>query len=96
MFGLSATMYKYLPLLATFSANAGVYIDIGLGVPLTPDSGYMPDMYGIAAIGYVHQFDNIVSLDLGLVHRSLTGTDPCHDNNCYGDNAIETKIRLEW
>lgn len=91
-----------LLILALLSTNAfaGPYVELGLGVPLSPDTGYTPDMYGIAALGYIHRFDEIVSLDIGFAHKSLTGTDKgmCGDGtmDCYGDNVVETKLRLEW
>lgn len=83
-------------LIITPSVAAGPYLEVGLAVPLTPDTGYTPDSYGIAAVGYVRHLDEVASLDIGLVHRSLTGSDPCHDNNCNGDNAIEAKLRFEF
>lgn len=89
-------MYKYLLLLLPFSVTAGPYIELGLGVPLFPDSGYIPDGYGIASVGYIHRLDNEAAIDVGFAHRSLTGSDTCHDNNCNGDNAIEAKLRLEF
>lgn len=89
-------MYKYLIIMISLSANAGPYIEVGLGVPLSPDTGYMPDQYGIASFGYNHHVDAIASIDIGFMHRSLTGSDHCHNDNCNGDNAIETKLRFEW
>ena len=89
-------MYKYLLALISLPVHAGIYVDAGLGVPLSPETGYTPDMYGIAGIGYIHRVDKVLSLDLGLVHRSLTGNDYCNNGKCNGDNAVETKIRLEW
>ncbi len=91
-------MYKYTLILLAFSVNAGPYIEVGLGVPLTPDTGYIPDSYGVAAVGYVHHVDTMASIDIGLVHRSLTGSDEgeCSLERCYGDNAVEAKLRFEW
>jgi len=73
----------------------GFYLEVGLGVPLTPAQGYIPDLYGVAGAGYVHRFDEVVSLDIGYVHRSLTGVDRCA-SPCKGDNVIETKVRVEF
>ncbi len=92
-------MYKsplFIVMLFTTQLYAGPYVEVGLGVPLNPALGYTPDMYAIASAGYVHHFDNVVSLDLGLVHRSLTGSDTCNNNTCLGDNIVEAKIRLEF
>lgn len=75
---------------------AGPYIEVGIGVPLLPESGYIPDSYGIAAFGYKHHIDETLTFDVAAVHRSLTGSDYCNNDNCYGDNAIETKFILEW
>ena len=89
-------MYKYLIILLPTLAISAPYIEVGLGVPLTPDTGYMPDMYGVASFGYVHHLDEVASIDIGFVHRSLTGTDRINDNKDRGDNAIETKLRFEF
>jgi hypothetical protein len=90
-------MFKYM-LLFPLSVSAGPYIEVGLGVPLTPDTGYIPDQYGIAGFGYVHHIDHVASIDIGFEHRSLTGTDAnaCPHTNCNGDNAIAAKLRFEW
>jgi len=74
----------------------GPYIEVGLAVPLTPGYGYIPNSYGIAAAGYNHAFDDMVSVRIGFVHRSLTGGDDCNNRKCYGDNAIESRLRFEW
>ena len=82
-----------------YSANAGPYIEAGLGVPLSPEKGYIPDQYGHFAIGWNHPIDDILSFDLSYQHKSLTGAEhPCgtSDTRCYGLNAIEGKFRLEW
>lgn len=76
--------------------NAGPYIELGLGVPLTPETGYIPDQYGLAGFGYTHYLDNVASIDIGFEHRSVTGADTCHNDNCYGDNAIAAKLKFEW
>lgn len=92
-------MYKYLLLcLLPLSVSAGPYIEIGLGVPLSPDTGYIPDQYGIAGFGYVHHLDRVASIDIGFHHRSLTGTDikACPHTKCLGDDAIEVKLKFEW
>lgn len=89
-------MYKYLLFILPVIVNAGPYIEVGLGVPLLPETGYTPDQYGIAAFGYNHHLDKIASVDIGFMHRSLTGSDNCHNDNCYGDNTIEAKLRFEW
>ena len=90
-------MYKLLPLilLLPMALNAGPYIEVGLAVPLSPDTGYLPDQYGIAGFGYTHHLDDVASLDIGFQHRSLTGSDYCHEQ-CNGDNAIAAKLRFEW
>ena len=89
-------MYKYLIFLLPIAVNAGPYIELGVGIPLFPESGYIPDQYGIIDVGYIHRIDEMLSLDIAFGHRSLTGYDNCHDNKCDGDNVVETKIRLEW
>lgn len=89
-------MYKYLLIMLPITINAGPYAELGLGVPLFPEYGYTPDMYGVVGIGYLHQIDKLVALDVSFVHRSLTGTDPCNNNNCRGDNSVETKLRYTW
>jgi len=89
-------MYKYLPIiLLAFNASAGPYLEVGLGVPLDPNTGYIPDQYGILSVGYIERITPRLSLDVGFHHRSLTGEDNCN-NTCKGDNAIEAKFRLEW
>ena len=91
-------MYKYLIFLISSPINAGAYLETGLGVPLDPDHGYIPDLYGILGVGYSHHIDSVVSVDIGYTHRSSTGTDggKCGEDRCKGDHAIETKLRLEW
>ena len=79
-----------------YSANAGPYIEAGLGVPLSPVTGYMPDGYGILSVGYVHRVDSVISFDLAGVHRSLTGPDYCNGGDCNGDNVVEFKARFEF
>ena len=86
----------FLGVLMSTGVVAGPYIELGLGVPLFPESGYIPDQYGIIDVGYIHRIDEMLSLDIAFGHRSLTGIDHCHQDNCAGDNVIETKIRLEW
>lgn len=76
--------------------SAAPYIELGLGVPLFPDSGYIPDSYGIASVGYEYKIDNRFSIDMSFGHRSLTGIDDCNNNKCSGDNVIETKLRIEF
>ena len=91
-------MLKFIPLffLLASQAQARPYIELGLGVPLSPTTGYTPDSYGIASIGYEHNLDKQMSVDMGFVHRSLTGADLCNNANCAGDNAVEVKLRFEW
>ena len=92
-------MYKLLlGMVLSTSAVAGPYIEVGLGVPLDPDTGYIPDQYGIAGFGYVHHIDYFASIDIGFQHRSLTGTDvnACPHTKCTGDNVIAAKLRFEW
>lgn len=80
----------------TVPTFAGLYLDWGLGVPLFPQEGYIPDIYGIVGFGYSHPIDDILSVEVGFEHRSITGNDVCNNGECSGDNAIETKLRLEW
>lgn len=87
---------RWLVLLLPITASAGPYIEVGLGVPLNPDYGYIPDQYGIFSAGYRHHVDAILSVDIGFDHRSLTGSDHCNNGECDGTNAIEAKVRLEW
>ena len=87
-------MYKYL-LMLPITCNAGLYIEAGLGIPLYPESGYIPDQYGIASVGYTAPLSNIASVSIAFDHRSLTGVDTCH-KTCNGDNAIAAKLRFEW
>jgi hypothetical protein len=89
---------KFLSALLLFpmTAAAGPYIEWGLGVPLKPVTGYTPDMYGILSAGYRHNITHMLSIDLQFAHRSLTTADYCNNGYCDGDNAIETKFRLEW
>lgn len=82
--------------LFTNSALSGPYVELGLGVPLFPDQGYITDLYGIVGVGYKHEIDELITLDAGLIHRSLTGTDECGITQCSGDNAVEVKIIWEW
>ena len=89
-------MYKYLLIMLPLTLNAGPYIELGIGIPLFPESGYIPDQYGIIDVGYTHRIDEMLSLDIAFGHRSLTGIDHCHQDHCAGDNVIETKVRLEW
>ncbi len=96
-------MYKYITLLLlllTSNVYAGPYIELGLGNPLFPDNGYIPDTYGIVGFGYKHNLDNFASIQIGFEHMSLTGSDlqQCGDGtvDCYGDNLIEAKLRFEW
>ena len=79
-------------------AHAGLYVEAGLGVPLWVESGYTPDAYGLVGFGYNHPIDDVLSFQLGFEHRSLTDSDKgqCPHEDCYGDNAIEGKFRLEW
>ena len=80
-------------------SHAGIYVEAGLGVPLAPEAGYIPDQYGVFNFGYNHPIDKVLSFDLSYQHKSLTGTEyPCgtSKDHCYGLNAIEGKIRLEW
>ena len=86
----------FLGVLMSTGVVAGPYIEIGVGVPLSPDSGYIPDQYGIASIGYITPLNNIASVSIAFDHRSLTGSDYCHGGNCNGDNAIAAKLRFEW
>lgn len=85
----------FVGLIFVSAAQAGLYLELGLGVPLNPDSGYMPDQYGVLSVGYIHRIDDVFILDVGFDHRSLTATDVCPRHPC-GDNAIEAKLRLEW
>jgi len=76
-------------------AHAGPYIEAGVGVPISPNTGYIPDGYGLISAGYSHYIDERLSFSLGFYHRSVTGKDNC-SSVCYGDNTIEAKVRLEW
>ena len=79
-------------------ANAGPYIDVGMGVPLNPSRGYIPDQYGILGVGYRQYIAGVVTLDIGAHHRSLTDSEvgQCPHKDCMGDNAVEVKLSLEW
>ena len=83
-----------------FMILAGLYVEAGIGVPLSPETGYIPDSYGLAGFGYIHHIDEVLSFDLGFIHRSQTSDDigDCgyEGYDCHGDNAIEGKFRLEW
>ena len=78
------------------TALAGPYIELGIGIPLDPKTGYIPDSYGIIAAGYKEPLTRLVTLDAGFAHISLTAKDICNNNNCSGDNAVEVKVIWEW
>lgn len=78
---------------------AGPYVEAGIGVPLFPETGYIPDQYGVINFGYNHKIDKVLSFDLAYKHKSLTGSNgTCGTSNdeCHGDNLIEGLFRLEW
>ena len=91
-------MYKYILLMLALPVQAGPYAEVGLGIPISPQTGYIPDEYAILSIGYLHPIDNVLSIDTGLVHRSETGMNTCNGgpDDCHGDFAIEAKLRYEW
>ena len=80
------------------NGHAAPYIEVGLGVPLSPETGYIPDQYGILGFGYRQHLKGVVSIDIGAHHRSLTGSEAgkCPHRRCGGDNAVEAKLILEF
>ena len=96
---LATASVMFLVLCCYTTVNAGLYVEAGLGVPLAPEAGYIPDQYGVFNFGYNHPIDDVLSFDLSYQHRSLTGAEqPCgtSENRCYGLNAIEGRFRLEF
>jgi hypothetical protein len=95
---LATASVMLLALCCYKTVKAGLYIEAGLGVPLSPETGYIPDQYGVFNFGYNHPIDDTLSFDLAYKHRSLTGKDDgqCASEDCNGDNAIEGLFRLEW
>ena len=85
-------------LATTLTVHAGPYVDLGLGVPISPHTGYIPDQYAIIGVGYISRVNDLISIDAGLHHRSETGSNHCGDvgEECYGDFGVEVKLRYEW
>jgi len=83
--------------LGTFNAAySGPYVEGGFGVQVDKESAWLQeDGYGILAFGYAYNFDEHIVGDISFQHRSSFGRDTCGDP-CWGDNTIETKLRMEW
>lgn len=94
---------KTLPIILlalSFPVHSGAYVELGLGVPFSPETGYIPDQYGIIAAGYSQHVSGVLYADAAIIHRSLTGSDvgKCgtRERRCIGDGAVEVKIRFEF